>query len=399
MTSTADAPLDHFRAAVLADPALERRLGAIAERLAFVAAAIEEAAALHITLDAEALDKALVPDILGLERFMPKPVTGTALPGPAWLPAAVVQADSGDAIDWFYLGDTALSEPFFEDSLRAARAMPISRLVRHRTPLTALPDAVGAAGAVPDGFIFHLSRCGSTLVSQMIAALPDAVVVSEAPPLDWVLQYARDAVDQPIEHRITLIRAMVAALGRRALPGRGFVIKLDSWHTIVLPLLAQAFPETPWIFLYRDPLEVMVSQFRQRGMQTVPGVMATDVYGIGDAASSPEEHCARVLERTCAPVLDAADHAHGFAHGVLINYAQLPGAVEDIVLPHFGIRVPDAARATVAEAAGRNAKAPYETFTSDSAEKQREASAAIRAAVAQHLAEPYRRLEMLRMGG
>jgi hypothetical protein len=38
---------------------------------------------------------------------------------------------------------------------------------------------------MPDGFVFHMSRCGSTLVAQMLAVVPDHVVVSEAEPLDY----------------------------------------------------------------------------------------------------------------------------------------------------------------------------------------------------------------------
>ena len=36
----------------------------------------------------------------------------------------------------------------------------------------------------PSGFIFHMSRCGSTVISQMLAALAEHVVVSEAGPID-----------------------------------------------------------------------------------------------------------------------------------------------------------------------------------------------------------------------
>ena len=395
MSSTDSAPLDHFRNAVSADRALERHLGEIAERMAFIGVAVEQAALRGITLDPATIEQALVPDPLGLDRFLRRPVTGTAIPGPGWLPAAIVESDSGLAIDWFYLGEGGLSEPFFEDSLRRARCMPISSLLRHRTPLASLSAAIGAAGPVPDGLIFHLSRCGSTLVAQMIAALPGAVVVSEAPPLDWVLQYAHIATDQPIEARLALIRAMVAALGRRAARGQAFVIKLDSWHTTVLPLIVQAFPETPWIFLYRDPLEIMASQFRQRGWQTVRGGIGQDVFGIAEEGLSEEEYCACVLERTCAPILAATDAARG----LLINYAALPDAIETEILPHFGIELTETARPGVAAAARRDAKAPNTAFAPDSAAKQRDASEAVRAAVARYLADPYRRLEVLRTGG
>ena len=395
MIPTDSVALDQFRAAVCAEPALEQRLGGIVEMMEFIGVVAAEAAARGITLDPIVVERTLSPDPLGLDRFRLEPITGDAMPGPAWLPAAIVEAPTGPAIDWFYLGASGLSGPFFEDSIRRGRSLPISRFIRHRTPLATLPESVAAAGAVPDGLIFHLSRCGSTLVAQMLAALPGAVVVSEPQPFDWVLQYAYNATGQPIAQRLALIRAMAAVLGRHTIGGHGFVIKLDSWHTRALPLLAQAFPQTRWIFLYRDPLEIMVSQFRQRGFQTIRGGIGQSVFGIDEAGLSEEEYCACLLERTCAPILDAIDGPSG----MLINYAELPGAVEHRILPHFGIALNPAARPALAEATARDAKAPYTTFAPDTDAKRREASAAVRAAVARYLDAPYRRLEMQRTGG
>ncbi|WP_404372331.1 sulfotransferase [Sphingomonas sp. MMS24-J45] len=395
MISPERPPLDIFRAMVSADCALEQQLGAIAEMREFVAVAAAAADARGLLLDPATLERAASPDPLGIDRFLPKPITGEAAPGPAWLPMAVVDLPDGPAVDWFYLGNRTLSEPFFEDSIRRGRSLPISRLMQHRTPLAALPEAFGAEGVVPDGLIFHLSRCGSTLVAQMLAALPDTVVASEPPPFDHVLQRVAQANDQPIAQRIALIRAMAAALGRQTTPGGSFVIKTDCWHTNALPLLAAAFPETPWIFLYRDPVDIMVSQVRQRGFQTIPGGIGASVFGISSDGLSPEEYCAYLLERTCAPVIEASDRSRG----LLINYAQLPDALEHSILPHFGIALDAPGREALAAAALRDAKAPYQSFTPDTEEKRREASPAVRAAVERYVAVPYQRLEMLRTGG
>ena len=45
-----------------------------------------------------------------------------------------------------------------------------------------------SAGLAPSLFLFHVSRCGSTLISQMLAALPQNVVISEAGPMDAILR-------------------------------------------------------------------------------------------------------------------------------------------------------------------------------------------------------------------
>jgi len=335
----------------------------------------------------------LIAGALGVDRFDGAPANADGWPGPGWLPVAVTPARGELMVDWAHFGGARLVEPFFEDSLRIARRRPINRLLRRRTALSALVSGQPAdAGTVPAGLIFHMSRCGSTLAAQMLAAVPGHVVVSEAPPLDAVVQIAQRRGDLPIAERVALVRAMAAALGRTGSRARACFIKLDSWHTLALPLFRLAFPDTPWLFLYRDPVEVLVSHARMRGLQTVPGVM-DDILGIaGPEGATSEAHVARVLARICAAVIEH----HHLGGGLLVDYRDLPEAMESRVLPHFGI-TPDAdARAAMRKAAARDAKRPTLSFARDIEDKQRAATASLRAAAAAHLAEPYRRLDAIR---
>ena len=380
----------------MADAEVQQSLSVIQNPELFEAALVDFAASLGILLDLEMVQKALAPDPLGLERFTPARVTGEELPGRQWLPTAVLPAGQQLAVEWAHFGGVPLGAPFFEDLLRQARAQPFNRVFRQRTPLAGLAQAHEDDDfAVPDGFIFHLSRCGSTLVSQMLGALPGTVAVSEPAPLDSVVQLINANPGVPIEERARLLRGMVGALGRdRTGDRRHYVVKLDSWHALTLPLFRYAFPDTPWIFLYRDPVEILVSQMRIRGMQATPGMVPGDLYGIVGGEHMPaEEYCARAFACICTAVLDHA----GLGGGLLINYESLPGAVEDEILSHFGIETDAAGRAAMKAAAGRDAKAPTQSFVADTEAKQNEASADIRAAVEAHLAEPYRRLEAMRL--
>jgi hypothetical protein len=394
--SGAIAPLDRVREMVMADPELQLRLSVVQNPEVFVAALIEVAASAGAELDRETVLRGIEPDPLGLDRFRPAELTGHDLPDRQWLPIAVMPAGGQLAVEWAHFGKAPLTAPFFEDQLRGARSQPFNRLFRQRTPLAGLAQAQPDDGlAAPDGFIFHLSRCGSTLVSQMLGSLPGTIVVSEPAPLDSVVQLLNANPGVPIEERARLLRAMVGALGRdRTGDGRHYVVKLDSWHALALPLFRHAFPETPWIFLYRDPVEIIVSQMRIRGMQATPGTMPQDLYGIvGGENMSAEEYCARAFACICNAVLDHVE----LGGGLLINYASLPGAVEDEVLSHFGIVTDSAGSAAMGAAAGRDAKAPAAPFIADTEAKQKEASAAVRVAVEAHLEEPYRRLEAMRL--
>ena len=386
--------LARLRAMILADEPLADRLALIEDRDAFAAAAAEAGRAAGITIAADAILAAERRDPLGLERFVEAPVTAVDWPGRNWLPTAIVQTPGQLAIDWIHFGDVVLSDSFFDMSLRRARWRPINSLLRMRTPLAVLaktppPDA--ASG--PDGLVFHMSRCGSTLVSQMLAAMPGGVVASEAAPLDAAVQLAHSHPDVPLEQRVALLRGIAAALGRDRFGNRRhYVIKTDSWHSLELPLFRAAFPDTPWLFLFRKPTEVIVSQLRARGSQMIPGCQHDSVFAIPDPLSLPEEqYIARVLARVSRAAIDHAD----LGGGLFVDYADLPDAVEQRILPHFGI-VTDADSLGAARAAAQwNAKSPSFAFEPDAEGKRRDAGEAVRAASAAHLDEAHRELTAL----
>jgi hypothetical protein len=235
-----------------------------------------------------------------------------------------------------------------------------------------------------------MSRCGSTLAAQMLAALADTIVISEAAPLDAVVQFGRTL---PPDDAARALRAMIAALGRRRGGGeRRYCLKVDCWHTLALPLFRRAFPDVPWIFLYRDPVEVLVSQMEQRGMHMVPQFLPPRFFGLADTGELPDEdYCARVLGAICNAVLDNVDRG-----GLIINYRELPNAVSAAIMPHFGLACSAAEIEAMDRAACQDAKAPRMPFAADSAAKQEAATPPVRAAAARHLDAIYRRLAKLR---
>jgi hypothetical protein len=379
---------------ILADEALADRLALILDADAFAVAAASVAAGAGITITPETILAGSKRDPLGIERFTGQQITTTDWPGRNWLPAALVPAPGQLAIDWVHFGDAPLHDPFFEDSLRRAKRRPINALLKVCTPLGILGKLGPADTAMaPDGLIFHMSRCGSTLVSQMLAAMADGIMVSEAPPLDAIVQMTHSHPEAPLEQRVALLRGMAAALGRDRFGNRRhYVIKTDSWHSLALPLFRAAFPDTPWIFLFRDPTEVMVSQMRIRGSQTVPGTELDPVFAIPDPHSlSTEDYIAYVLNRVTRA---AVDHAE-IGGGLFVDYAGLPDAVERRILPHFGI-APDAdTLAAIRAAATWDAKTPSFAFEPDAEDKRRSAGDVVRAAVTAHLDGVHRELTAL----
>ena len=383
-----------FAALVMADEALAAHLAAIEDRGAFIAEAVRSAQAHGVALSAESLLAAAQPDPLGLARWSDTAPIGPSPPPRHWLPIAVAAANAAITVDWAWFGPEPLRAPFFEAAIRSALARPFNRAFRCRTGLDDLIARTDRTNCLaPSGFIFHMSRCGSTLVAQMLAALSASIVISEAAPIDAAVQVARGL---PEEDGARLLRAFVLAFGRkRRGDERHYVVKLDCWHTLALPLFRRAFPDVPWLFLYREPVEVLVSQMRMRGMQMVPQFLAPGFFGIAaDACSMDDDYCARVLAAVCRAVIVH----HGLGGGLLVNYRQLPQAVGTAILPHFGISCCPDEQARMQQAAQQDAKTPCLPFVGDADAKQRAATDQIRRAADRNLAAIYSQLEALAGG-
>lgn len=270
-----------------------------------------------------------------------------------WYPVTI--DDGAGEVCWRFLGERRLLGAFFQDDLAA---QPSAERLVCRTPLGELPRIAAAffADAVaPSGFVFHVSRCGSTLLTQMLAALPQNIVLSEPPVLDafFRLQHA----DPARSGGAATLRALLAALGqRRCAAERHFVVKFDSWHTPWMGWLRELFPDLPLLFLLRQPDQVLASHRRQRGLQMVPGLLAmpwlrVDLAGVGPA--DLDLHADRVLGAVYASALDAAG-AIGGLH--FLDHAELPAAASERLLPLFGIALTPAELALFEARAGFHSK-------------------------------------------
>ncbi len=288
-----------------------------------------------------------------------------------------------------------MTEPFFDQTIQNLMLQPFNLLFRHQTPIETLRARHEIKpGLQPTGFIFHMSRCGSTLVSQMLAALPRTVVVSEASPIDSILRAHLRVPDLADDERIDWLQWIISALGQQRLGDeKHFFIKLDCWNTIVLPLIHRAFPRVPWIFLYRNPVEVMVSQLRRRGAHMVPGVIEPSLFGLNNRAifqMQPEEYCARALAKICGAALEYQEG------GMLVNYNQLPEAVLTSVPKFFGIRYSEADIEILNRVSRLDAKNPSLQFTNDTDDKNRSATDLTHSLADEWVVPIYERLEAAR---
>ena len=315
-----------------------------------------------------------------------------------WVPLRLDWSDGRPMVDWGHLGNRRFTDPFFAQTVDACVRHPADILFRHHTPLEKLGEIAATLPSVrPTGFIFHMSRCGSTLISQMLAASPQNIVLSEPAPLDDILRGNFRHPGIPDEQRVQWLQWMVSVLGWQRNPAeKNLFIKFDCWHVMFLPLIQRAFPDVPWIFLYREPVEVMASAQKQLGGQMIPGVLQPALFGWDMAAISQMpvyEYAARVLAKLC----EAALLQTQAGNGKLVNYRQLPTAIWPTLLEYWNLKFSAEAMAPMLSAAQLNAKNPVLPFEADSQAKRDSVSPEIRQLTQQWMEGVYQQLETQRV--
>lgn len=402
--------LDQFSLKVLQDPLLGKELRAItdptqfpavvaqlAQKRGFAFSSAEAAAAIQVTRRAW-FERFCVFDtrFLAGRPASPPPVKPDVSQLAGYIPIGVYWRRSQPVIDWCYRGETRFTEPFFDQTVTQLLRQPFNQLFRPNTPIdTLLEWAAHSPGITPTGFVFHVSRCGSTLVSQMLAALPENIAISEAGPIDAILRANLRTPGLTEDEHVAWFRAMVSAMAQ-PMPGQThFFIKFDCINTLHLPLIRRAFPDVPWIFLYRNPVEVMVSQIRQRGGLLLPWAVEPALLGWNASyiqSLSLDEYGAALLGKICEAGIENFEPCTGR----LIDYKQLPDAVNSLIANHFGISFSPEQERVLQKTTQVHAKNPQALFTGDSAGKQNEAKPEVHQLVERFLAAPYARLESLR---
>jgi hypothetical protein len=319
-----------------------------------------------------------------------------------WIPIRVYPHANDFWVDWMRLGEMPLTDPFFQQSIQEALKHPFHQCMRRQTPIQELLAwSQRSPGLPPSGFVFHASRCGSTLISQSFAASESNIVYSEPPPLDILLRSVQNFPDWPQSVRIQSLQALLSAWGQPladtgAKPRQHLLVKHDGWSSLNAPLVRAAWPQTPWVFLYRDPVEILVSQMRQRAAFMIPGVIDWTLFDIKTVEDSDFEQVAFCAQRL-GVMLEAMVRYFDPATTLLVNYSELPGSIMSRVMPHFGMDVESERIAGLNAVMSRDAKNPRQIFSHDSAAKQLDADSHTRAMANRWMHPHYQQLETLRL--
>lgn len=238
------------------------------------------------------------------------------------------------------------------------------------------------------GVVFHESRCGSTLVANSLIAMNPVKhrVYSESAPPITALGTCAQAIDGDeeespcsIDQGAKVLRDVMFLMGRSSdSKEERYFFKIQSAGTQKIAIFRRAFPATPWIFVYRDPVQVMMSHFAQgsrsavclRSRRNPPRILQRlarkrgytpleegedDGSGSDDRESElesmgPHEYCAAHLATLTETAVEHIHHSSGL--GRPVNYANLPHILYEQILPAWGVDVSETEKENIEKVSG-----------------------------------------------
>jgi hypothetical protein len=313
----------------------------------------------------------------------------------SWIPFKVLLEKDELLFRWLYTGVMPYTHPFFDETLvKCQRYAENTGRYRGFSDAAMLEEwSKQIEHVAPTAFIFHVSRCGSTLVSQALGMREDHISLSEVPMFDEILRLRFKDVRYDQKATGDLLKAAIRFYGakRTGLEQKLF-IKADSWHLCFYAELRGLYPDTPFIILYRSPAEVLHSNQLKKGIQTVYGLVEPQLLGlenISDEQTHPDIYMALVLEKFYHAIINAH---HTDNKTLLLNYDQGLVNMMQETAAFTGMDISAAYMAAIEERGNYNAKYPKEAFA------ERAIDSTTDAATLQALRKCYNDIDALRMG-
>lgn len=241
-----------------------------------------------------------------------------------WVPYKLLDSKDVTLCEWLFTGEIEFKESFFDETINKCRRL--SQNVnpgKNITDVLVIPEWTKSLDFVePAAFIFHVSRCGSTMLSQLLTSSDKYIVLSEVPFFDDVLRipYRRKG---STNYNEALLKDVVKFYSqkRNGNEDKAF-IKTDSWHIVFHERIRKMFPEVPFILLYRTPDEVIRSLNKRPGMHCVPQMLDPEILGIKEKVITSNDfynYPVKVIEKYMETYIDVIEND---SHSFLLNYKE-----------------------------------------------------------------------------
>lgn len=248
----------------------------------------------------------------------------------------------------------------------------------------------------PKGFIFHPSRAGSTLVSQMLVELDSSRVLGE--PLIIDKYFLKTHLHQEGIYNKEHLKNILLGFSINEKQEIPTFFKFSSLITHDVKRLVTIFPETPWVYIYRNPIEVIVSNLKRQSpfVKNIKKRGLLTAYLTNSSLENLEEMSLElIMVKKLAENIKSILSIIPNENGLIINYKDIKPHFCSTVLPHFGIEPTTQEIERISERSQYYSKTKNQkVFSEDSSQKQLEASDKIKAAVEEaNLYELMKKLE------
>jgi hypothetical protein len=274
-----------------------------------------------------------------------------------WIPYKLSFVEEQPRCEWLYTDDKEFTEPFFDETISLCRQNNV-RSYRSVSGIEVLPHwSKGIEWVPPSAFIFHVSRCGSTLASQLLVQDRNNIVLSEVPFFDAILRAGNSI---PVE----VLKDAIAFYSPVKNYRKRLFIKTDSWHIFFYKQLRALYPQTPFILLYRRPDEVVRSQQKRRGMHAIPGLIEPALFGFENDVTQMNQdvYLGEVLDKYFQAFLQVIEQD---SLATLINYNEGPVAMVETIARITDTHINDDEMEKIKSRAMYHAKYPEQIFSEE----------------------------------
>jgi hypothetical protein len=283
-----------------------------------------------------------------------------------WIPYNLKLRENKYTCEWLYTDQVEYTAPFFAETILKCKSHPYNSASRRPlSDLSMLTEwAAEIDGIKPTAFIFHISRCGSTLISQALGIKDEHIVLAETPFIDELLRLS-DGDNWPQD---LLLKDMLKAVfdfygANRNGEKKHLFVKTDCWHIYFLPLLRQLYPTIPFVLLYRKPDEVIRSHQKKRGIQAVPGLVENHILGISEqTVFDLDRHMASVVESFLGSFVKTVQEDESV---LLVNYNEGVEPIVKQIAAFTGIELDEGYLEQIRQRGRYNAKYPDQIFNED----------------------------------
>jgi hypothetical protein len=298
-------------------------------------------------------DDELLGEINRLNRI---PVEHSVMLSGNWLPYRYQPGRR--LVNWLMPSGHA-TEPFQDEYISRCMQMLFNQIIQPCSSLGFVQKQASNLPAVqPAGFIFHLSRCGSTLISGCLSELDSTCVFSESPLLTELLLDNRLSLSELTISLRTFINLQVAAFSDRP----NMIIKWNAWDILRWDLIRGVYPDVPVIFLIRHPREILASHHASAGrhMSGDPSLCVVDpIFSVDKNFSSMLDFRMQIIKTLMQQMLNQSDNA------LLVDYRELDINKISAIAAYMGIDINSESHQKIWNRMQFHSKLPGKKFQGD----------------------------------